>query len=152
MRIRIFPLAIAIVLALATVQTAVAQPFVNNNPNLGNPYTRPAVSSYLNLVPGPATNYYLGKIQSDEIRFGMFRPIVVAGPDLLSGYDSLRSPYQSVTGYQTAEEFANLRIRETQLSPTGHPAGFLLATPFYRLPNQRTLIPYNQGAGQPQAR
>jgi hypothetical protein len=152
MRIRVFSMAAALVVALASSQVVKAQPFVNTNPNAGSPYTRPTVTPYLNLVPGPATNYYLGKLQTDDIRYQMARPpLVLVGPDFL-GYDASRSPYQSVTGYQTAEDWVNQRIRETQLSPTGHPAGFLLATPYYRMPNQRTFVPYNQGTSQPQLR
>src|ERR1019366_6396594 len=120
MRIRLFPFALAIVLALASGQTVLAQPLANQNPNVGNPYSRPALSPYLNLVGGPVSNYFFGTQREFDIRAQLLRPIVMIAPGFLSGYDASRSPYQSVTGYQTAEEWVNQRIRETQLSPTGH--------------------------------
>lgn len=145
MRIRFAPLAAGMVLALGLSQSASAQ--FNPNSNVGSPYGRPALSPYLSIVGGPASNYYFGTLREYDIRAQLIRPIVLVGPDAFSGYDPSRSPYQAVSGYQNAEEWVNQRIRETQLSPTGHPSGFLIANPYYRMPNQRSFIPYNPGTG-----
>src|SRR5437868_2484502 len=136
-----------VLLALAPI--ASAQPVYN--PITASPFARPALSPYLNLVPGTAPNlYYMGVGREFDIRNQLLRPIVVA-PELGLGNDPYRSPsYSAVTGYQNAEDWVNQRIRETQLSPTGHPAGFLMPSPYYRLPNRGSFIPYHQIASQQQ--
>jgi hypothetical protein len=148
MRIRKFHLAIAIGATLASASFASAQPIYN--PIAASPFSRPALSPYLQLTPGTAAStYYQGTLREIDIRNQILRPIILGSPDLLSGYDPTRSQaYQAVSGYQNAEDWVNQRIRETQLSPTGHPAGFLVPNPYYRMPNQRSFIPYNPGAGQ----
>jgi hypothetical protein len=147
MRLRFVPLAMAVVLAFGFWQSVSAQSVFSPNPNAGSPYGRPALSPYLNIVPGPVSGYYFGTLREYDIRAQLIRPIVLVSPDAFSGYDPSRSPYQAVSGYQNAEEWVNQRIRETQLSPTGHPSGFLIANPYYRLPNQRSFAPYNPGTG-----
>jgi|ERR1043165_3560102 hypothetical protein len=136
--------------ALAVLaKPGLAQPGYNIT-NIGTPYSRPAITPYLGIVGGPATNYYFGTLREFDIRAQLIRPIVVVGPDALSGYDPARFGSQSVMGYQSAEDWVNQMIRERQLSPTGHPAGFLLAYPYYRIPNQRSFVPYYQYQGQGQ--
>jgi hypothetical protein len=148
MRIRFHELAIALVITLASASLASAQPIYN--PIAASPFSRPALSPYLNLTPGTAaSNYYMGTLREIDIRNQVLRPIILGNPDVLSGYDPYRTPaFQSVVGYQATEDWVNQRIRETQLSPTGHPTGFLMANPFYRLPNQRSFMPYNPNASQ----
>ena len=146
MRLRLVLLATAVLLALGSWQSVSAQTVFGQSPNVGSPYSRTTLSPYLNIVGGPVANYYFGTLREYDIRAQLLRPVVVVGSDFMSGYDPSRSPYQSVTGYQNAEDWVNQRIRETQLSPTGHPAGFLLANPYYRMPNQRSFIPYNSGS------
>src|ERR1043166_475305 len=102
---------------LSTASMASGQPIYN--PIQASPFARPALSPYLNLVPGTAAStYYMGVGREFDIRNQLLRPIVIA-PDLSLGYDSFRSPYSAVTGYQNAEDWVNQRIRETQLSPSG---------------------------------
>ena len=133
----------AALLILAFESAASAQ--ISPIPQPFSPYARPALSPYLNIVGGAGTNYYMLKGREDDLRNPYFRPLLVA-PDVLPGYDPTQLPaYQAVAGYQSSEDWVNQRIRETQLSPTGHPAGFLMPTPYYRLPNQRSFIPYSQG-------
>ena len=132
---------------LSAASIASAQPVYN--PITASPFARPALSPYLNLVPGTAPNlYYMGVGREFDIRNQLLRPIVIA-PDLGLGYDPTRTPsYSSVTGYQNAEDWVNQRIRETQLSPTGHPAGFLMPNPYYRVPNRGSFIPHQPAAAQ----
>jgi hypothetical protein len=135
---------VALIIA-TTAQAASAQSIYNPNPQIYSPYARPALSPYLNIVGGAGTNYYMQTLREYDFRNQLFRPVFF-GQDSMSGSDPTRSPsYQAVAGYQSAEDWVNQRIRETQLSPSGHPAGFLMATPYYRLPNQRSFIPYGQG-------
>jgi hypothetical protein len=153
MRIRKLHLTLVLGIALASAPLASAQPIYN--PIAASPFSRPALSPYLQLTPGTAAStYYQGTLREIDIRNQILRPIILGGPDVLSGYDSSRYPgYQAVAGYQNnTEEWVNQRIRESQLSASGHPSGFLLPNPYYRMPNQRSFVPYNMGTGQPQPR
>lgn len=138
----------AIILVTAAPMAS-AQPSVYNpNPVSFSPFGRPALSPYLNIVGGAGSNYYMQTLREYDFRNQLFRPVFV-GQDFMVGSDPTLTPsYQAVTGYQSGEDWVNQRIRETQLTPSGHPTGFLMATPYYRLPNQRSFIPYNRPAGQ----
>jgi hypothetical protein len=145
---RIHSIALSIVLASAPLASAQSV----YNPIQASPYSRPSLSPYLNLNTSgtAASTFYRGVLDVMADRNLQLRPF--GASDLLSGYDPYRSPaYQAVTGYQNAEDWVNQRIRETQLSPSGHPTGFLIPNPYYRMPNQRSFIPYNPGTG-PQLR
>jgi hypothetical protein len=121
------------------------------NPIAASPYGRPVLSPYLNLSTSgtAASTFYGGVLGETYLRNQLVRPLVF-GPDFVA-FDPTRTPtYQAVAGYQnTAEDWVNARIRETQLSPSGHPTGFLMASPYYRVPNQRSFIPYNPNTNQP---
>ncbi|MBI3824303.1 MAG: hypothetical protein HY289_16675 [Planctomycetes bacterium] len=140
---------LAIVTAISLGLTSAASAQINPVPQPFSPYGRPALSPYLNIFGGAGTNYYMLKGREEDLRNPYFRPLFVA-PDALPGYDQTRTPsYQGVVGYQSsAEDWVNQRIRETQLTPTGHPTGFLMPSPYFRMPNQRSFMPYHQGAGQ----
>ena len=143
-------LVVAALITLGFTQAASAQ--VNPVPQPFSPYARPALSPYLNIVGGAGTNYYMLRGREEDLRNPYFRQPIVVGQDPFGSFDPMRSPgYQAVAGYQSAEDWVNQRIRETQLSPSGHPTGFLLANPYYRLPNQRSFIPYQPSSG-PQMR
>jgi hypothetical protein len=142
-------LAASVCILLASSAFASAQPVYN--PIIASPFARPTLSPYLNLSTSgtAASTYYMGVLGEIERRNYLLRPPILLGQDFLAGFDPYRSPgYQSVAGYQSAEDWVNQRIRETQLTPTGHPTGFLIQSPFYRLPNQRSFIPYNPNVGQ----
>jgi hypothetical protein len=143
--------AVGILAGLWSATPALAQPLYN--PLAANPYSRPWLTPYLNLTnSGTAANtFYRGVLEERALRNEQLRPFF--GPDLVTPIEPWRSmAYQSVTGYQSAEDWVSQRIRETQLSSSGHPAGFLIANPYYRMPNQRSFVPFNQGMGQPQPR
>jgi hypothetical protein len=147
MRVRFRHVAIVLGSVLTSASLASAQQVYN--PIAASPYSRSSLTPYLNLnTSGTAANtFYRGVLEETALRNQSLRLSGIL--DYAPTYDLSRSPgYQSVTGYQNAEDWVNQRVRETQLSPSGHPAGFLLATPYYRLPNQRTFIPYNPGTGQ----
>ena len=122
------------------------------NPIVASPFSRPVVTPYLNLSTSgtAASTYYMGVLGEIQVRNAFLRPPLFASQDFLAGLDPYyHSPgYQSVAGYQSAEDWVNQRIRETQLTPTGHPTGFMIQSPFYRLPNQKSFIPYNPNVGQ----
>jgi len=142
-------LALSVCIVLASASFASAQSIYN--PIVASPFARPGLSPYLNLSTSgtAASTYYMGVIGEIQIRNQLLRPPILLGQDFLAGFDSYRSPgYQSIATYQSAEDWVNQRIRETQLSPTGHPTGFMIQSPFYRLPNQRSFIPYNPNVGQ----
>jgi len=146
-------LAVPVCIVLASASLASAQSIYN--PIVASPFARPGLSPYLNLSTSgtAASTYYMGVIGEIQFRNQLLRPPIFLGQDFLAGVDPYRSPgYQSVATYQSAEEWVTQRIRETQLSPTGHPTGFMIQSPFFRLPNQRSFIPYNPNVGQQQVR
>jgi hypothetical protein len=117
-------------LALAAiVPCASAQTVFNPNPPIGAPYSRPALSPYLNLLRGgdPAANYYLGVMTEFDRRYQQSRLAPVDAPRLTPMVD----------------DRADLEVGDRQLPPTGHPTGFMIYNSFYRLPNQRSFVPYN---------
>ncbi|MBI2806378.1 MAG: hypothetical protein HYX68_15470 [Planctomycetes bacterium] len=118
-----------------------------------SPYSRPHLSPYLSLLnPGTAAStYYNGVLKEIEYRNQLMRPIFL-GQDMLSGFDPSRagaSQMYPAGGPQSAEEWINLRLRESQMSPTGHITGYLMAYPFYNIPNQRSFMPYNPNLSRP---
>lgn len=142
------------VAALCLTHAASAQS-VFNPTTIYSPYSRPHLSPYLNLLnSGTAANtYYGGVLRENEIRNQMLRPIVVL-PDA-GGYDPFRSTgSRSIPEYDpTIEAYINQRIRESEVTPTGHAVGFLIYNPYYNMPNQRSFIPYNPNQGmRPAAR
>ena len=139
-------------LILATGERACAQAFPAN-PQVYSPYSRPHLSPYLSLLnPGTAaTSYYNGVLKEIEYRNQLLRPLF-AGQELLAAYDTSRIAAQQMYPdgtAQSAEEWINARLKETQLSPTGHTTGYLMAYPFYNLPNQRSFMPYNPNQVRP---
>jgi hypothetical protein len=149
MRIRNHHFAIVVCAVLSSASLASAQGVYN--PIAASPYARPNITPYLNLnTSGTAANtFYRGVLEETALRNQSLRLSGIL--DYVPSYELWRLPaYQSVTGYQSAEDWVNLRVRETQLSPTGHPAGFMLATPYYRMPNQRTFLPSSPPTGQQQ--
>ena len=146
MRIRFPHLTLVVAATLMSASLASAQPLYN--PIASNPYSRPWLSPYLNLSnSGTAANtFYRGVLEERALRNEQLRPFF--GPEFAPASDISRSPgYQSVGSYQNAEDWVNQRIRETQLSPSGHPTGFLVPTPYYRTPNQRSFVPHNPASG-----
>jgi hypothetical protein len=146
---RLIHLAVSVCIVSASATVGSAQQVYN--PIVASPFSRPTLSPYLNLTTSgtAASTYYMGVLGEIELRNRLLRPPFFIGQDYLSGFDPYRSPgYQSVAGYQSAEDWVNQRIRETQLTPTGHPTGFMIQSPFYKLPNQRSFIPYNPNVGQ----
>ncbi len=127
-----------------------AQPTYGGNLPV-SPYSRPQLSPYLNLMnSGTAANtYYNGVLKEIDYRNQLMRPILLS-PDLLSGYDGGRiGQLYAADAPQSAEEWINQRLRETQLSPSGHLTGYLMSYPYYTLPNQRSFMPYNPNRTRP---
>jgi len=118
---------------LLVAQIASAQPLFNQNPVMSAPYSRPALSPYLNLLRGgdPAANYYLGVMTEFDRRYRESR--IGLPPD--------QSPYPFFD--PALDDRADLDVKERQLPPTGHQAGFMIYNAYYRIPNQRAFIPYN---------
>jgi len=135
MSTRTFSIAIAI--AVGSLPSASAQSVFNSNPPIGAPYSRPALSPYLNLLRGgdAAANYYLGVLTEYDRRYQLTVPNV---PTTTAPY---LEPY--------VDDRADVEFRERQLPPTGHQAGFMIYNSYYRLPNQRSFIPYNPGSNSP---
>ena len=125
-------LAVAVTLALAHV--AGAQSVFNPKPVISAPYSRPALSPYLNLLRGgsPAANYYLGVLTEYDRRFR----------ESGIGMPTEQQPYLD----PVLDDRADLDVRDRQLPPTGHQAGFMIYNSYFRLPNQRAYIPYNPAA------
>src|SRR5688500_606325 len=83
--IRRLSLGIAGALALLAAQDASAQYVFRPNPPVVAPYSRPALSPYLNLLRGgdPAANYYLGVLTEYDRRFQQAKiPVAVEMPRL----------------------------------------------------------------------
>ena len=53
---------------------------------------------------------------------------------------------------QFVDDRADVDFRERQLPPTGHTAGFMIYNSYYRVPNQRSFIPYNPNVNNPAGR
>lgn len=120
---------------LLMAQFASAQTIYNPNPVITAPYSRPALSPYLNLLRGgdPAANYYLGVLTEYDRRYRESRiGIPTADPG------TLVDPY--------VDDRADLDVKDRTLPPTGHQAGFMVFNSYFRIPNQRTYIPYNPSA------
>ena len=123
------------VVAIVTLAPgAFAQTLYNPNPQITAPYSRPALSPYLNLLRGgdPAANYYLGVMTEYDRRYREARIGMPTEPQM---------PYLD----PVLDDRADLGVGERQLPPTGHQAGFMIYNAYYRLPNQRAYIPYNPG-------
>jgi hypothetical protein len=126
-------IALGSILVLTAANLASAQTLFNPNPTISAPYSRPALSPYLNLLRGgdPAANYYLGVMTEYDRRYRESRiGLPVEQPQYLD---------------PTLDDRADLDVKDRQLPPTGHTAGFMIYNSFYRVPNQRSYIPYNPG-------
>jgi hypothetical protein len=123
---------------LTAAQVASAQAMFNPNPTMGAPYSRPALSPYLNMLRGgdPAANLYLGVFAEYDRRYRESR--IGMPPD----YASPNQFYDP-----TVDDRAELDVKDRTLPPTGHQAGFLIYNAYFRIPNQRAYIPYNPGYG-----
>lgn len=117
---------------LTTAPLASAQSVFSPNPPISAPYSRPALSPYLNLLRGgdPAANYYLGVMTEYDRRYRESR----------IGVPTFESP-QIVDPF--LDDRSDLELRDRTLPPTGHTAGFMIYNSFFNLPNQRAFIPYN---------
>jgi hypothetical protein len=117
---------------LAVAQIASAQTVFNPNPPISAPYSRPALSPYLNMLRGgdPAANYYLGVMTEYDRRYRESR---IGLPT------DTPSPYFD----PLLDDRNDLDVRERTLPPTGHQAGFMIYNAYFRIPNQRAFIPYN---------
>src|SRR5262245_61056897 len=123
----------AALFVLAFAQVASAQTIFNPNPPITAPYSRPALSPYLNLLRGgdPAANYYLGVLTEYDRRYRESR---IGLPT---------DPQQPYLGDPMLDDRADVEVRERQLPPTGHSSGFMIYNAYFRMPNQRSFIPYN---------
>jgi hypothetical protein len=117
-------------LVLAAAQVASAQTVLN--PVNVNPYSRTALSPYLNYSRGG--DY--------DIRNPLSRPAMVI-PDFLAYYDQARilGGRPDLAAPNSFEEWYRQRENETRFSPSGQPIGFMIYTPYYDLPNQNSFIP-----------
>lgn len=107
------------------------------NPPVVAPYSRPALSPYLNLLRGgdPAANYYLGVLTEYDRRFQLTQPTLPASTPRLDSF---------------VDDRADVDVPLRQLPPTGHSAGFMIYNSYFRVPNQRSFVPYNpMGGGLP---
>jgi hypothetical protein len=131
---RMLTFAGAVVLACGSLQSASAQSVFNPPSSRQAPYTRPALSPYLNLLRGgdPAANYYLGVLTEQDRRYQLSNPPIAAQIPYLDTY---------------VDDRVDADLRDRQLLPTGHTAGFMIYNNYYRIPNQRSFIPYNPNAG-----
>jgi hypothetical protein len=127
-------LLVAIVVVGGFAGSASAQTAFNPNPPVGAPYSRPALSPYLNLLRGgnPAANYYMGVLTEYDRRYQQSR---------------IGLPNDTPILEPTLDDRADLDVPDRRLPPTGHPAGFLLHQGYFNLPNQRSFVPYNPSAG-----
>jgi hypothetical protein len=122
-------IAAAGVVVLAQAASA-QQPISVFNPVPSYSSPRPSVTPYLNLLRGGdmSANYYSGVWAARDIRGLQMQPNFMMGmPQLNPGVD----------------DRADLELRDKQLPPTGHQAGFMIYNAYYRMPNQRAFIPYN---------
>ncbi len=129
MTCRKFSFAVAVLVGFGSWTPVPAQSVFNPSPPVA-PYSRPALSPYLNLLRGgdPASNYYLGVLTEYDRRYQLSRPILSQDPSYLDpGLD----------------DRSDLDIPERQLPTTGHPAGFMIYNGYYNMPNNRGFIPYN---------
>jgi hypothetical protein len=120
---------------MSVAQTTMAQSVFRANPPVVAPYSRPALSPYLNLLRGgdPAANYYLGVLTEYDRRFQQSRiPVVAEMPRL--------DPF--------VDDRADMDLPDKRLPPTGHPSGFMIYNSYYNMPNQRSFIPYNPQGGR----
>jgi hypothetical protein len=120
-------------IVLAIAQMASAQTIFNPNPQITAPYSRPALSPYLNLLRGgdPAANYYLGVLTEYDRRYRESR---------------IGMPTDTQPPYffdPVVDDRADVEVRDRQLPPTGHSSGFMIYQAYFRMPNQRAFIPYN---------
>jgi hypothetical protein len=133
--IRTLSIGIALTLALGALNRASAQSVFNRNPPIGAPYSRPALSPYLNLLRGgdPAANYYLGVLTEYDRRYQLTKPLALPEPVYLEPY---------------LDDRADVDTQFRQLPATGHSTGFMIYNSYFRMPNQRSFIPYQQqGSG-----
>src|ERR1041385_6197734 len=121
---------------LTAAQVASAQAMFNPNPTMGAPYSRPALSPYLNMLRGgdPAANYYIGVLPEFDRRY---RESQMMMPPDFPRLDP------------TLDDRQDLDVPDRRLPPTGHSAGFIIYNAYYRLPNQRAYIPYNPNMQRP---
>src|SRR5437868_1508592 len=110
---------------LMMAQMASAQTLYNPNPQITAPYSRPALSPYLNLLRGgdPAANYYLGVLTEYDRRYRESR--IGLPPDY-------QQPYMMYD--PTLDDRADVDVKDRQLPPTGHQAGFMIYNAYYRVP------------------
>ena len=122
---------LAAVVMLGSAQAAPAQSIFNPNPPITAPYSRPALSPYLNLLRGgnPAANYYMGVLSEYDRRYQQSR----------IGLPTDTPPYLA----PSLDYRPDAEIPERRLSPSGHPAGFLIYQGYFNLPNQRSYLPTN---------
>lgn len=128
-------IAIAATVALTAVHDASAQYVFRPNPPVVAPYSRPALSPYLNLLRGgdPAANYYLGVLTEYDRRFNQAKiPVAAEIPRI--------DPY--------VDDRVDVDVPDRRLPPTGHQSGFMIYNSYFNLPNQRSYIPYNPGTGR----
>jgi hypothetical protein len=116
----------SIVLAFLFPHTAFAQPQRYNPASTYGPFSRPALSPYLNLIRGgdPAANYYLGVVPERDRRANT----VQFGAQLLD-----------LEARSDAASRAAPEPDIPQLGATGHPAYFLNYSSYYNF----------AGAGRP---
>ena len=130
------PAFIATLVMLGVAQAVQAQSVFNPNPRTA-PYSRPALSPYLNLLRGgdPAANYYLGVMTEYDRRYRESQ-IGMVQPD-----PTLPDP--------VLDDRNDLDVPDRRLPPTGHQAGFMFYNASYTLPSQRAYIPYNRSGTRP---
>ena len=124
----------SIFLLLAIAAPAQAQSVFNPNPVSIAPYSRPALTPYLNLLRGgdPAANYYLGVLTEYDRRFQQNQPGLLANTPRANTF---------------LDDRVDLDVPLRQLPPTGHSAGFMIYNSYFRMPNQRPFVPFNPMGG-----
>lgn len=124
---RIFLMGMALIPAIT--QAALAQSVFNPvPPTYSAPRTQ--MTPYLNLLRGdPAADYYIGVNRDRDLSALQARP-----PITFEGF---------LRPNQTVDDRSDLDVGDKRLPPTGHPAGFMIYNSYYRVPNQRSFIPYN---------
>ncbi len=140
MRTRFFQWTMALLAMLSAAQTVAAQQppaasVFNPVPSYNSP--RPFASPYLNLLRGGdmSANYFSGVLRDRDLTDVQVRQRVGAAE--LSRLDP------------ALDERLDQEVRDKQLPPTGHPAGFMIYNAYYQLPNQRSFIPYNPSQARP---
>ena len=136
MYLRIMPRMLAGCCVLVFTAAASAQSVFSPVPTNLSPFARSVLNPYLMQNGNPTGNYSL-------------RPFGLA--DNLVTPDATKIADNRAVGRHDLRDLdeKSWLERSRKMGPSGHPTGFLIQNPYFRLPNQRSFIPSNPSVGQP---